>query len=444
MAKCCLPPKQHLQTIMAAFKKKILKDMTTEEASISDFGGGSLAMVLEHQKAALQQTPAERQAAFLRAQSSSSTPGPNEVSLAPSAASSMMGHTTAATTAMSGESGLLYPPAGGGSDSLLRQALLEQQFQQVQGLSGLERLGALQGLGGSITLGQIQLQMQREHQARQQFALLQRFGGGVGSGLGLNGFGGANLGLLDSLGGLSTAQRGQLFGQAEGLTHGMLSQQAQASLGQQKFLNAAGAGFVLPQRSRQNGQVGALAALAGMNHEGFNQVPEVIEVGSTRHSTGGTMAGIAGGNQQIVGMSPICDEPTEASSVSVDPAPPLKKGKSSAKASKAESKHHVPDDRPKRPLSAYNLFFRDQRLKLLGLNEDGGMMDKKDQKKLGFAEMAKQISADWKKLDDEKAEQYRSLAVVEKKKYQENMRIFNSKRRKMNKARLAKLAEEDG
>lgn len=74
-----------------------------------------------------------------------------------------------------------------------------------------------------------------------------------------------------------------------------------------------------------------------------------------------------------------------------------------------------PKDRPKRPLSAYNIFFR---------NERQSMMDIKLQccaeptdKNLGFAGLAKHVSTKWKTLDQPTKSTFEKLAAVEKQKY---------------------------
>jgi len=81
---------------------------------------------------------------------------------------------------------------------------------------------------------------------------------------------------------------------------------------------------------------------------------------------------------------------------------------------------------------------------LLGLDGNGQPTGAvKSEKKIGFAEMAKEISTKWKALDEETAEHYQSLAVVEKKKYQEKMRLFNGKRKKSSKKKSVKRDDSD-
>lgn len=101
--------------------------------------------------------------------------------------------------------------------------------------------------------------------------------------------------------------------------------------------------------------------------------------------------------------------------------------------------------KPKRPLSAYNLFFKDGRAKMLaesGVEEDdesdAGSDDKKkaagqgnDKKKkksgIGFAEMAQVISGQWKKIDKETLAAYKEKAALDMRRYREEMDEFNMK-----------------
>ena len=94
-----------------------------------------------------------------------------------------------------------------------------------------------------------------------------------------------------------------------------------------------------------------------------------------------------------------------------------------------------PTDRPKRPLSAYNIFFQYERAKMLGeARNDGGMVAKgdADRKKskpisIGFAEMARTISRKWKAIDPETMAFHEKKAAAEKERYKEQMRRYNKK-----------------
>lgn len=80
---------------------------------------------------------------------------------------------------------------------------------------------------------------------------------------------------------------------------------------------------------------------------------------------------------------------------------------------------------PKRPLSAYNIFFRRQREDILGediarefeITDQTKRKHRKTHGKIGFAEMARIISNKWKGLSEADKKPFMELAEVEKKKY---------------------------
>jgi len=119
-----------------------------------------------------------------------------------------------------------------------------------------------------------------------------------------------------------------------------------------------------------------------------------------------------------------------------------------------------PKDMPKRPLSAYNLFFRDERERLLSAGRSGDSNKKpeaasneksksggKKSKKtsgIGFANLAKTIAAKWKELDDGVKAPYEKIAAEEKKVYDEAVAEWRVKQKAKKKAQAAekKAAEE--
>lgn len=122
-----------------------------------------------------------------------------------------------------------------------------------------------------------------------------------------------------------------------------------------------------------------------------------------------------------------------------------------------------PKDRPKRPLSAYNLFFKAERARILeGIPEDkdkkdedakegeegkkeepeatkeegeeeGGKEGKPKKKKrphgkIGFESLAKVIGQRWQDLAPDQVEHYKKLAEVDMKRYKQEMEVYLGKR----------------
>eukprot|EP00977_Amphora_coffeiformis_P011689 scaffold2820_cov160-Amphora_coffeaeformis.AAC.11 len=76
--------------------------------------------------------------------------------------------------------------------------------------------------------------------------------------------------------------------------------------------------------------------------------------------------------------------------------------------------------KPKRPLSAYNLFFQSERGRLLAqLPPRVGRQPKNSHGKLGFKDMATTIGKRWRELDDFSKAPYLQLAKQEKIRYEE-------------------------
>lgn len=82
---------------------------------------------------------------------------------------------------------------------------------------------------------------------------------------------------------------------------------------------------------------------------------------------------------------------------------------------------------PKRPLSAYNVFFRETRDKLLSTWKEGGG---KEDEKLGFTGMGQAIAERWRALDAEGRERFEKLAEKDKIRYREEVKIFEQEHAK--------------
>jgi HMG (high mobility group) box len=93
-----------------------------------------------------------------------------------------------------------------------------------------------------------------------------------------------------------------------------------------------------------------------------------------------------------------------------------------------------PKDKPKRPLSAYNLFFQSERQKLIAIlpdiadlgeysltDRERKVRHRKMHGKIGFAELARNIANKWHNLDETEKATFEACARTEKEKYQEEI-----------------------
>eukprot|EP00977_Amphora_coffeiformis_P028826 scaffold37376_cov229-Amphora_coffeaeformis.AAC.2 len=87
-----------------------------------------------------------------------------------------------------------------------------------------------------------------------------------------------------------------------------------------------------------------------------------------------------------------------------------------------------PTERPKRPLTAYNFFFHDERQKLLEelpeRRTPGSRKKGRGHGKIAFADMAKVISTKWRTISIERMIYYTNLANQDKFRYREQMHAF--------------------
>jgi hypothetical protein len=106
---------------------------------------------------------------------------------------------------------------------------------------------------------------------------------------------------------------------------------------------------------------------------------------------------------------------------------------------------------PKRPLSAYNLFFRRERQEILGedLSKEFEITDQSKRKhrkthgKIGFTDMARQISQKWKDLEEELRRPFIEQAKKEKEKYMVAKDAWVQEQKVAVKARTEALAKEE-
>lgn len=121
-----------------------------------------------------------------------------------------------------------------------------------------------------------------------------------------------------------------------------------------------------------------------------------------------------------------------------------------------------PKDKPKRPLSAYNLFFQSEREKIILdlapelLNNGGGngaanppkrrRRHRKSHGKIGFAALARNIAQKWKNLDDEAKSPFEAEAEKEKVRYKKELDVWKKAQEELKKKAVAevKAQKENG
>jgi hypothetical protein len=105
-----------------------------------------------------------------------------------------------------------------------------------------------------------------------------------------------------------------------------------------------------------------------------------------------------------------------------------------------------PKDKPKRPLSAYNFFFKEEREKILKvvLAEDDGKVEnekgsedyldddalgrlRKEGGKVSFEEMGKLIGQRWKNINPDRLTRYSELAAEDTERYKKEMQSYNGR-----------------
>jgi hypothetical protein len=105
-----------------------------------------------------------------------------------------------------------------------------------------------------------------------------------------------------------------------------------------------------------------------------------------------------------------------------------------------------PKDKPKRPLSAYNFFFKEEREKIIKVvlaedpaavkqdPEDDGFLDaetigrlKKEGGKVSFEEMGKIIGQRWKNINPDRLSKYSELAAEDTERYKTEMQAYNGR-----------------
>jgi hypothetical protein len=84
---------------------------------------------------------------------------------------------------------------------------------------------------------------------------------------------------------------------------------------------------------------------------------------------------------------------------------------------KQKKNRKKPKDRPKRPLSAYNVFFKEERARILEEVEQSPMPNGK----IGFQNLAKMIGKRWHELDPDSMKSYKKKAETDMVRYKQEM-----------------------
>mmetsp|Transcript_29979 Transcript_29979/g.49493 ORF Transcript_29979/g.49493 Transcript_29979/m.49493 type:complete len:396 (+) Transcript_29979:63-1250(+) len=155
-------------------------------------------------------------------------------------------------------------------------------------------------------------------------------------------------------------------------------------------------------------------------------------------------------------------QPLEATSSSVKPIARRRSSKTGTK----KRTWKKPKDKPKRPLSAYNLFFQHERNNILAaLPTDDSVLDdglteeqrrrkhRKTHGKIGFADLARRIADSWKNIDSSSRAVFEARAGIEKQRYKKELEAWkltqegidatksSSSKRRSAKSKMAKASK---
>ncbi|CAB9511214.1 expressed unknown protein [Seminavis robusta] len=127
--------------------------------------------------------------------------------------------------------------------------------------------------------------------------------------------------------------------------------------------------------------------------------------------------------QTLQSFAPPLQAVSSSSVPSVMKALPTTKTTSSSKSSKKE-----PSDKPKRPLSAYNLFFQHERAQILKSTPSkyDGKKPRRSHGKIGFGALARNVAAKWNNIAPEDRKRFDELAAADKKRYQKEMEVWKA------------------
>lgn len=186
---------------------------------------------------------------------------------------------------------------------------------------------------------------------------------------------------------------------------------------------------------------GAAATMSGMNGSaanmnGANAVPG-SQQGFMHPSMQANALMMMMNNQPMAGILPLNFMGLMPPGMTLDPD-------TDKNVKKPKKRRKKPKDRPKRPLSAYNLFFKDEREKILKQIPGEGAIEENERitwpgkkrpphGKISFEELAKTIGSRWKALEGEELAHYKKKAEGDLERYATQMRAYEEKSKTMEK-----------
>lgn len=102
-----------------------------------------------------------------------------------------------------------------------------------------------------------------------------------------------------------------------------------------------------------------------------------------------------------------------------------------------------PKDKPNRPLSAYNLYFQQERISMVGdcpkvLDRNDNRLHRKTHGKVSFSEMAKVIGSKWKSLPASEKKPFEEKAAKLKEQYAIDLKVWKEKQKEKEKEQKEK------
>ena len=109
-----------------------------------------------------------------------------------------------------------------------------------------------------------------------------------------------------------------------------------------------------------------------------------------------------------------------------------------------KNKRKANKDKPKRPLSAYNIFFKEERARLLsGDGANVGSDQRTANGKIKFENLAKIISGRWQSLESEKMAYYKAGAATDLERYRKEMAAWKLKKQQQDDSEEVSSVEEN-